>query len=682
MSDVDSALPKERSSDRLKLLGDALVALSYAQSDPKAFRFHFIDCLHLFGCGPVRVQLCPAGGEKAVSEEISDWLVVGGREVRVLVNSTTATFPEGTLAGLLGVLKESSPWTVHVLEQALGERGDPSSAERTHPGRLIRTDLDTPHPFLKPLKDRLREVWGNPDMALDAPSHCPTPFPLGLHVRVRLPGRDVPDTVEAPASATLPKHSPVTSPHPRFGLRHLLGEKNLDLYPLHAQALDTGHLQVARTEAGGLDVAIPAHVGGAPWLVASMRIEANSDTWREILHLYAYTFTTLAALIRSEAADAYLNLIGLVLRSEKFVEDPPGSLDEVNRDLRSLAHVYPFSPIQLRRSAEGGRSRPFPRSQIEAYPCTERPIPAQVKYRPLNEERLLAVATSELAAIDRKHVAKTDALVGGVYKFSHQLIHRLLPLRNELDALEERIHVLSAKVPGDLRTRAQGTVDLCRKTQGFAIVLDVLSTAVLNGGGPRAFAEKDRSHSLEPLLIDEEYLNRFPSRHHAAYSVRACTDLTGFVPFRIEPAIQTPKGRIRPVDEFYEEIFGEALLNAARRGERNEELRAVSLMITSGWERPNASAEPGEETGLWLVTMENPCGPTTAKELNIAADGTWEQWPRDGKSPKGGLYFIGLLLRHTEMGKAWIRVQNRGSGHRFGLRLGLRWCAPLEKIRI
>ncbi len=617
--------------------------------------------------------------EKPVSEEIADRLVLGAREVRVLVDSTTASFPEGTLASLLDILNESSSWTAYVLQQALGERGDPSSGERTHPGRLVKLDLDTSHPSLDPLKRRLGEVWGSPEMAEDAPGPGAAPFPLGLHVKIRLSGRDLREAEEAQASAILPTHNQASPPHPVFGLRHLLGEKGLEIYPLQARALQSGHLQVARTEAGGLDVAIPAHVGGAPWVVASMRVGADPDGWREILRFYTYTFTTLAALIRSEAADAYLDLIGEKLQSKAFVEDPLGGLDEVNRKLGSLAHVYPFSPIQLHGSAEGGRSRHFHRNPPEAHISPDRPIPAQVEYRPLKPERLLAAAASELAAIDRKQVARTDALVGGVYKFSHQLVHRLLPLRNELDALEERICDLSDEVPGDLRRRAEGTVDLCRKAQGFATVLDVLSTAILNGDGAKAFSEKDRSCSTESLLIDEEYLNRFASRHHAAYSVRAHTDLTDFIPFRIEPGIHSSKGRVRPADEFYEEVLGEALLNAARRGERSEDVRAVPLIISSNWEHPDASSRAEETPGLWVVTMENPCSHATAKELNIAPDGTWEPWPRDGKSPKGGLYFIGLLLRRTEMGRAWVRVENRSSGPSFGLRLGLRWCAPLEE---
>ncbi len=120
----------------------------------------------------------------------------------------------------------------------------------------------------------------------------------------------------------------------------------------------------------------------------------------------------------------------------------------------------------------------------------------------------------------------------------------------------------------------------------------------------------------------------------------------------------------RPADLFYEELFYELLLNAAKHGAGNPDDVRVDIDLT----QPRSSDE-----GLKALTLRN--GIRSARSRGPS---DWSLWNHDGNAPVGGLFFLSNLLDRVGLGRLWTRFHQRHGKDCFSVALELTGLEEIE----
>jgi hypothetical protein len=451
----------------------------------------------------------------------------------------------------------------------------------------------------------------------------------------------------------------------------------------------TGFVSLERLLNGRSLFCVPCHFGGVPWLLLCREVPAPPEGSQEAYVYYRDIAPTLIATIRVLAQHSFASEMLRLFKNPDG--DAPTESTEACRAIenrwRALPRVFPVRRPRLVRHSE------LPREQAISLPVggqdwylsltgennevnpyhTLYPALQSTAGEPwgaIEQEIVRSVFLSPAASDLRQEAVKRSVeLAAGAYKIGHPLKDRVGPVRRAIGTIESDLR--KGLKSEDVLPLVRAARDRLQRVEALGHVLDMISRAISAGEGRRTFLSKDpwretnapydipdRLKAME-VYANESETTRVHVTDESWEAVHGCQ-----IRLWIDQEARAP-------DFFYDEIFTEIMINAARRGLADEKSRDVPLEIR--FESIRDTHVGDSRTCLTFVNLARKRVDVSTLSLRL---GEWNRWDLSRTGAVGGLFFLAMCLEKTESGCLYARV-DRGEKHdSFQLAV---WLTGLQK---
>jgi hypothetical protein len=304
----------------------------------------------------------------------------------------------------------------------------------------------------------------------------------------------------------------------------------------------------------------------------------------------------------------------------------------------------PDRPQPLDSQLLGGAAR-FPASGEEATQEEAQFLITQL----LPIGRLIAQSTYD----DQLRRSQIESrLAAAAYSIGHPMKRRVDSVRAALNSM------LDLRPDDDAKALIHDAGRAALRVSRLGHILDVLSDVLQSSESENVFQHKDEWRADGPfdlagLLESLDGVCLAPGVRQVRIPLAASIEGA-----RIGCWLRDRDGQLyRPADLFYDELFYELFLNAAKHGvgdtsEVSVEVRCQELTI--------------RDVQIQAVTVVNGID---SRDERLEAP--WAVWNEGDDAPVGGLYFLASLLHRAALGRLWTRTEQRNGEFVFVVALEL-----------
>lgn len=216
------------------------------------------------------------------------------------------------------------------------------------------------------------------------------------------------------------------------------------------------------------------------------------------------------------------------------------------------------------------------------------------------------------------------------------------------------------------------TVQVHETSLRIATILDILASATLEGVGRDVFLKKENWRTQNDFVVDAGVLEKFARTNWGVGNLaRVDLRLDRFSPLLISPWIEEGEEKWMPIHDCYSQFLAETFINAGKSRACEDETLRVPLEIWT-----ELIPLESDDAHRWALVSENPRRDRTLK-TPCPPDGRWHEWPITRSSFTGGLYFLTMFGKRTELGDVRVRIRDDGERQFVAIALAFRGARPL-----